>query len=183
MKTTELISIIKKYLDEEVRLIIRTEIKLAFKELLAENINPKQVIQKQLVQSKQIKKPISENVNSVKKVIRSSILPIPVKTGNTIIDNILAQTKQEMINNPVNVSDEPDVDNETINALMTKSAIPVGRTISMTTSNIAETPQMRAVEGTSYNYTSDEVEMAEPSYENMDGAKVPSIDDFINMKR
>lgn len=168
MKTTELINIIKKYLDDEVRLIIRSEIKLAFKELIAENIQPKQIVKKQIDSTVLVKKPITESIKSTVKNI--PILKSPIKMGNPVFDNILAQTKHEMINNPI--SQEEEVESETINALMTGATLPAGRTISLTTGDITVNDQIDI-----------EQSINEPIYENIEAAKIPSVEDFIKMKR
>lgn len=125
MKTKELISIIKKYMDDDLRLIIRSEIKLAFKELANEKISVKEAVNPQI----QKPKTLNEKQNIIKQQSVKKVEKVPIRTGNSTLDDILLETKNAIINEYV--LGEAEIDDNSINALMTGNA-PVGKTVMMT---------------------------------------------------
>lgn len=125
MKTKELISIIKKYMDDDLRLIIRSEIKLAFKELANEKISVKEAVNPQI----QKPKTLNEKQNIIKQQSVKKIEKVPIRTGNSTLDDILLETKNAIINEYV--LGEAEIGDNSINALMTGNA-PVGKTVMMT---------------------------------------------------
>ncbi|MCK9273162.1 hypothetical protein M0P65_06475 [Candidatus Gracilibacteria bacterium] len=177
MKTSDLINIIKKYIDDEVRLIIRSEIKLAFKELAASGINPSQTIKhikSQAGTQPQIKSSFKENTITKKIIKQQPPIKPPIKTGNSIIDNILIETKIDMINNPIQ-DEGPEVSENIINSLMVGKNIPMEKPISMTMGN-TEISNNDMFMGQIVEEQNQELQL-----ENMES--IPSVDDFINMKR
>lgn len=167
MKTQELITIFKKYLNEEVRLIIREEIKLAFKELAKEqiktNVNEIKKVPGTTNLTQIVKKPVPP-------VQRQPVKPI-VRTGNTALDAILVETHRSMVSGG---DDTPMVDEREIQALLTGG--PVNNTISRTTHDIQIPSQSQQTE------YSEEVNIIS-QLETVDSGQVPSVEDFINMKR
>lgn len=125
MKTKELISIIKKYMDDDLRLIIRSEIKLAFKELANEKISVKEAVNPQI----QKPKTLNEKQNIIKQQSVKKVEKVPIRTGNSTLDDILLETKNAIINEYV--LGEAEINDNSINALMTGNA-PVGKTVMMT---------------------------------------------------
>ena len=168
MKPQDLVNIFKKYLNEDVRLIIREEIKIAFKELAREQISENKTKITPIANKQIIKKPLQQPIS------RAPIKPI-VRTGNTTLDNILIETHRNMI---AGGDTEPMVDEREIQALLTKGIIPQNDTISMTTKNVP-------IPRKSNDYMEEYAEELDiiSSLETIDPGQIPSVDDFINMKR